>query len=125
MTKQELIQKMNDELFDNETNDKEFFILSMVKQHIEENYNDEDNEVIKALAEYEKPLQTAYEIFTSYIDMEQVLNKVYKDFFQKEQSHKDLIKDCIYCDDFYDDEHFCDENLDEEDEGFIHDNEDC
>lgn len=125
MTKQELIQKMNDELFDNETNDKEFFILSMVKQHIEENYNDEDNEVIKALAEYEKPLQTAYEIFTSYIDMEQVLNKVYKDFFQKEQSHKDLIKDCIYCDDFYDDEHFCDENLDEEDAGFIHDNEDC
>lgn len=125
MTKQELIQKMNDELFENETNDKEFFILSMVKQHIEENYNDEDNEVVKALAEYEKPLQTAYEIFTSYIDMEQVLNKVYKDFFQKEQSHKDLIKDCIYCDEFYDDEDFCDENPNEEDEGFIHDNEDC
>lgn len=125
MTKQELIQKMNDELFENETNDKEFFILSMVKQHIEENYNDEDNEIIKTLAEYEKPLQTAYEIFTSYIDMKQVLNKVYKDFFQKEQSHKDLIKDCIYCDDFYDDDDFCDENFNEEDEGFIHDNEDC
>lgn len=125
MTKQELIQKMNDELFENETNDKEFFILSMVKQHIEENYNDEDSDIVKALAEYEKPLQTAYEIFTSYIDMEQVLNKVYKDFFQKEQSHKDLIKDCIYCDDFYDDDDFCDENFNEEDEGFIHDNEDC
>lgn len=125
MTKQELIKKMNDELFENKTNDKEFFILSMVKQHIEENYNDEDNEIVKALSEYEKPLQTAYEIFTSYIDMQEVLNKVYKDFFQKEQSHKDLIKDCIYCDNFYDDEDFCDENLDEEDEGFIHDNEDC
>ncbi len=125
MTKQELIQKMNDELFENETNDKEFFILSMVKQHIEENYNDEDNEIIKALAGYEKPLQIAYEIFSSYIDMQEVLNKVYKDFFQKEQSHKELIKDCIYCDNFHDDEDFCDDDLDEEDEGFIHDNEDC
>lgn len=126
MNKEELIKKMNDELFNSEIMDKEYFILSMIKQHIEENYNDEDNEIIKALSQYEKPLETAYNIFTSYIDMEQVLDKVFKDFFIKGQSHRGIIKDCMYCDEFYEDE-FCDdeEEIDEEDEGLIHDNEDC
>jgi len=126
MNKQELIKKMNDELFENETTDKEFLVLSMVKQHFEDNYNDEDNPIIMALSESEKPLQTAYEILTSYIDLNEVLNKVYRDFFLKDSSHKELIKDCVYCDNFYDDDEFCDEDaFDEDDEGFIHDNEDC
>lgn len=57
--------------------------------------------------------------------MEQVLDKVFKDFFIKGQSHRGIIKDCIYCDEFYDDEFCDDEEVDEEDEGLIHDNEDC
>ena len=125
MNKEELIKKMNDELFNSEIMDKQYFILSMIKQHFEDNYNDENNEIIKALAEYEKPLETAYNIFTSYVDMEQVLDKIFKDFFIKGQSHRGIIKDCMYCDEFYDDD-FCDEEeIDEEDEGLIHDNEDC
>ena len=108
MNKEELIKKMNDELFNSEIMDKQYFILSMIKQHFEDNYNDENNEIIKALAEYEKPLETAYNIFTSYVDMEQVLDKIFKDFFIKGQSHRGIIKDCMYCDEFYDDD-FCDE----------------
>ena len=73
MNKEELVKKMNDELFNSEIVDKEFFILSMIKQNIEE--RNEDDEIIKALSQYEKPLHTAYEIFTSYINMEQVLDK--------------------------------------------------
>ena len=125
MNKEELIKKMNDELFNSEIMDKQYFILAMIKQHFEDNYNDENNQIIKALAEYEKPLETAYNIFTSYVDMEQVLDKIFKDFFIKGQSHRGIIKDCMYCDEFYDDD-FCDEEeIDEEDEGLIHDNEDC
>ena len=125
MNKEELVKKMNDELFNSEIMDKQYFILSMIKQHFEDNYKDENNEIIKALAEYEKPLETAYNIFTSYVDMEQVLDKIFKDFFIKGQSHRGIIKDCMYCDEFYDDD-FCDEEeIDEEDEGLIHDNEDC
>ena len=125
MNKEELIKKMNDELFNSEIMDKQYFILAMIKQHFEDNYNDENNEIIKALAEYEKPLETAYNIFTSYVDMEQVLDKIFKDFFIKGQSHRGIIKDCMYCEEFYDDD-FCDEEeIDEEDEGLIHDNEDC
>lgn len=123
MNKEELVKKMNDELFNSEIVDKEFFILSMIKQNIEE--RNEDDEIIKALSQYEKPLHTAYEIFTSYINMEQILDKVFKDFFIKGQSHRGIIKDCIYCDEFYDDEFCDDEEVDEEDEGLIHDNEDC
>lgn len=124
MNKEELVKKMNDELFNSEIMDKQYFILSMIKQHIEDNY-DEESEIFKTLSQYEKPLETAYNIFTSYIDMEQVLDKVFKDFFIKGQSHRGIIKDCMYCDEFYDDE-FCDEEeVDEEDEGLIHDNEDC
>lgn len=123
MNKEELVKKMNDELFNSEIVDKEFFILSMIKQNIEE--RNEDDEIIKALSQYEKPLHTAYEIFTSYINMEQILDKVFKDFFIKGQSHRGIIKDCMYCDEFYDDEFCDDEEVDEEDEGLIHDNEDC
>lgn len=123
MNKQELIKKMNDELFNSEIVDKEYFVLSMIKQHIEDNC-DENSDIVKALSEYEKPLETAYNIFKSYIDMEQVLDKVFKDFFIKGQSHRGIVKDCIYCDEFYDDD-FCDEEQDIDDEGFIHDNEDC
>lgn len=90
MNKEELVKKMNDELFNSEIVDKEFFILSMIKQNIEE--RNEDDEIIKALSQYEKPLHTAYEIFTSYINMEQVLDKVFKDFFIKGQSHRGIIK---------------------------------
>lgn len=124
MNKEELVKKMNDELFNSEIMDKQYFILSMIKQHIEDNY-DEESEIFKALLQYEKPLETAYNIFTSYIDMEQVLDKVFKDFFIKGQSHRGIIKDCMYCDEFYDDEFCDDEEIDEEDEGLIHDNEDC
>ena len=124
MNKEELVKKMNDELFNSEIMDKQYFILSMIKQHIEDNY-DEESEISKALSQYEKPLETAYNIFTSYIDMEQVLDKVFKDFFIKGQSHRGIIKDCMYCDEFYDDEFCDDEEIDEEDEGLIHDNEDC
>ena len=123
MNKEELVKKMNDELFNSEIVDKEFFILSMIKQNIEE--RNEDDEIIKALSQYEKPLHTAYEIFTSYINMEQILDKVFKDFFIKGQSHRGIIKDCMYCDEFYDDEFCDDEEVDEEDEGLIHDNENC
>lgn len=123
MNKQELVKKMNDELFNSEIVDKEYFVLSMIKQHIEDNY-DENSEIVKALTKYEKPLETAYNIFKSYIDMEQVLDKVFKDFFIKGQTHRGIVKDCIYCDEFYDDD-FCDEEQDIDDEGFIHDNEDC
>lgn len=90
MNKEELVKKMNDELFNSEIVDKEFFILSMIKQNIEE--RNEDDEIIKALSQYEKPLHTAYEIFTSYINMEQILDKVFKDFFIKGQSHRGIIK---------------------------------
>ena len=90
MNKEELVKKMNDKLFNSEIVDKEFFILSMIKQNIEE--RNEDDEIIKALSQYEKPLHTAYEIFTSYINMEQVLDKVFKDFFIKGQSHRGIIK---------------------------------
>lgn len=123
MNKQELVKKMNDELFNSEIVDKEYFVLSMIKQHIEDNC-DENSEIIKALGEYEKPLETAYNIFKSYIDLGQVLDKVFKDFFIKGQSHRQIVKDCIYCDEFYD-EDFCDDEQDIDDEGFIHDNEDC
>lgn len=124
MNKEELVKKMNDELFNSEIVDKEFFILSMIKQNIEE--RNEDDEIIKALSQYEKPLHTAYEIFTSYINMEQVLDKVFKDFFIKGQSHREIVKECIYCDEFYEDDEFCDDEFyDEDDEGLIHDNEDC
>lgn len=123
MNKQELVKKMNDELFNSEIVDKEYFVLSMIKQHIEDNC-DENSEIVKALTKYEKPLETAYNIFKSYIDMEQVLDKVFKDFFIKGQTHRGIVKDCIYCDEFYDDD-FCDEEQDIDDEGFIHDNEDC
>lgn len=90
MNKEELVKKMNDELFNSEIVDKEFFILTMIKQNIEE--RNEDDEIIKALSQYEKPLHTAYEIFTSYINMEQILDKVFKDFFIKGQSHRGIIK---------------------------------
>lgn len=90
MNKEELVKKMNDELFNSEIVDKGFFMLSMIKQNIEE--RNEDDEIIKALSQYEKPLHTAYEIFTSYINMEQVLDKVFKDFFIKGQSHRGIIK---------------------------------
>ena len=124
MNKEELVKKMNDELFNSEIVDKEFFILSMIKQNIEE--RNEDDEIIKALSQYEKPLHTAYEIFTNYINMEQVLDKVFKDFFIKGQSHREIVKECIYCDEFYEDDEFCDDEFyDEDDEGLIHDNEDC
>lgn len=123
MNKQELVKKMNDELFNSEIVDKEYFVLSMIKQHIEDNC-DEHREIIKALTKYEKPLETAYNIFKSYIDMGQVLDKVFKDFFIKGQTHRGIVKDCIYCDEFYDDD-FCDEEQDIDDDGFIHDNEDC
>lgn len=123
MNKQELVKKMNDELFNSEIVDKEYFVLSMIKQHIEDNC-DENSEIVKALTKYEKPLETAYNIFKSYIDMGQVLDKVFKDFFIKGQTHRGIVKDCIYCDEFYDDD-FCDEEQDIDDEGFIHDNEDC
>lgn len=124
MNKEELVKKMNDELFNSEIVDKEFFILSMIKQNIEE--RNEDDEIIKALSQYEKPLHTAYEIFTRYINMEQVLDKVFKDFFIKGQSHREIVKECIYCDEFYEDNEFCDDEFyDEDDEGLIHDNEDC
>lgn len=124
MNKEELVKKMNDELFNSEIVDKEFFILSMIKQNIEE--RNEDDEIIKALSQYEKPLHTAYEIFTRYINMEQVLDKVFKDFFIKGQSHREIVKECIYCDEFYEDDEFCDDEFyDEDDEGLIHDNEDC
>ena len=124
MNKEELVKKMNDELFNSEIVDKEFFILSMIKQNIEE--RNEDDEIIKALSQYEKPLHTAYEIFTRYINMEQVLDKVFKDFFIKGQSHREIVKECIYCDEFYEDDEFCDDEFyDEDDEGVIHDNEDC
>lgn len=124
MNKEELVKTMNNELFNSEIVDKEFFILSMIKQNIEE--RNEDDEIIKALSQYEKPLHTAYEIFTSYINMEQVLDKVFKDFFIKGQSHREIVKECIYCDEFYEDDEFCDDDFDnEDDEGLIHDNEDC
>lgn len=123
MNKQELVKKMNDELFNSEIVDKEYFVLSMIKQHIEDNC-DENSEIVKALTKYEKPLETAYNIFKSYIDMGQVLDKVFKDFFIKGQTHRGIVKDCIYCDEFYDDD-FCDEEQDIDNEGFIHDNEDC
>lgn len=123
MNKQELVKKMNNELFNSEIMDKEYFVLSMIKQHIEDNC-DENREIIKALTKYEKPLETAYNIFKSYIDMGQVLDKVFKDFFIKGQTHRGIVKDCIYCDEFYDDD-FCDEEQDIDDDGFIHDNEDC
>ena len=36
MNKEELVKKMNDELFNSEIMDKQYFILSMIKQHIED-----------------------------------------------------------------------------------------
>ena len=47
MNKEELVKKMNDELFNSEIMDKQYFILSMIKQHIEGNY-DEESEIFKA-----------------------------------------------------------------------------
>ncbi len=120
MEKQDLINKMNEELFESEINDKEFFVLSLIKQHFEENYNDKDNAIIKALAEYQNPLEKAYQIFNNSVNIDKILEKVYQDFFDNGQTEKVRI----YCDEL-EDENVDEEDFDTEDEGLIHDNEDC
>lgn len=70
---------MNDELFNSEIIDKEYFVLSMIKQYIEDHCY-ENIEIVKTLTKYEKSLETSYNIFKS-INLEQVLNKVFKYFF--------------------------------------------
>ncbi len=102
----------------------------MIYEHFDNNYNDENNVIIEKIAEYEQPLETLYEIFVSYIDIDRVQTKVLEDFFIKGQSHRELVKECVFCDQFYDEDEYCDDDydldeLEEDDEGFIHDNEDC
>lgn len=121
MNKQDLINRMNEELFESETNDKEFFVLSLIKQHFEDNYKDEDNEIVKGLSEYQCPLLKAYQIFTASVDIEKVLEKVYQDFFNKGQTEK---QQTVFFDENSTEDDFI-EDTDEDDEGFIHDNEDC
>lgn len=136
-TKKELMEQMNSELEDfvekmqPTTEDKcKLNILSMIYEHFDNNYNDENNVIIEKIAEYEQPLETLYEIFVSYIDIDRVQTKVFEDFFIKGQSHRELVKECVFCDQFYDEDEYCDDDydldeLEEDDEGFIYDNEDC
>lgn len=132
--KQNLLEIMSnevDELNNQPDNTEDYrqrsLIMGLIIDHIDRNYNEDEEVIINAILALPEPLKALCEIFESYIDMDKVIEKVFKDYFLKEQTHKEAIKDCIYCDQFYGDE-FCDDEEfaeDEEDEGFIHDNEDC
>ena len=70
-----------------------------------------------------------YDVFTNYIELDKVIKKVVNDFFIKNQKHRPAFDKCLYCNQFYEEDDFCDEEeLDEyefEEESLIHDNEDC
>ncbi len=131
--KQELMETLSEEvdaLYEHddisETSTREKLVKALIIDHIDRNYNDDENPIIEGILNLTEPLNDIFTIFESYIDTDKVFEKVFKDFFIKGQSHRTFIEDCVYCDQFYDDE-FCDdeEEIEEDDEGFIHDNEDC
>ena len=127
--KTRLLKNMNNEFsnfykdleYSKERKDK-YLLMSLLIDYISKHYDEKDNLIVKELLKYPAPLKTLYDIFTNYIDLDKVISKVVNDFFVKNQKHRPAFDKCIYCEEFYDDDDFCDEDF--EDEGLIHDNED-
>lgn len=127
--KTRLLKNMNNE-FSNFYKDLEYskesknkyLLMSLLIDYVSKHYDEKDNVIVKELLKYPAPLKTLYDIFTNYIDLDKVISKVVNDFFVKNQKHRPAFDKCIYCEEFYDDDDFCDEDF--EDEGLIHDNED-
>lgn len=127
--KTRLLKNMNNEFsnfykdleYSKESKDK-YLLMSLLIDYISKHYDEKDNLIVKELLKYPAPLKTLYDIFTNYIDLDKVISKVVNDFFVKNQKHRPAFDKCIYCEEFYDDDDFCDEDF--EDEGLIHDNED-
>lgn len=131
--KEQLLETVSneiDKLYEEENQEVEedkqkHLIMAMIIDHIDRNYDNDEEELIKEFSALAEPLKTLCDIFYEYIDMDRVLEKVFKDYFLKGQSHRTIVEDCMFCDEFYQDDFCDDEEFDEEDEGLIHDNEDC
>ncbi len=132
--KEQLLENMSDEVdniyeqgSDKEMSPQERLVKALIIDHIDRNYNNDNDPIIKAISSLENPLNDLYNIFESYIDTDRVFAKVFNDYFLKGQAHREIVADCMYCDEFYDNDEFCDDEggIEEDDEGFIHDNEDC
>lgn len=126
-TKTELLESMSNELNDfieqfKESNEhkRKIHTVAMIIDYVSRNC-DEESTIIKKLAESSTSLNELYEVFTKSIDTDKVFEKVFKDFFDGDQSSKTDVK--VYCDELEDEDY--QESFEEDDEGFIHDNEDC
>jgi len=103
----------------NSSDDKMLYhTMNLIIDHIENNYFDDENEVLEYISICSEPLKALYEIFVNYIDLDTVFEKVFKDFFIKGQSHRTAFKECIFCDEFYLDDDFCDEDFEDDEEDF-------
>ena len=113
--KEELIDKIWDWFADYEAGEEEIEIMTIIENHIQNCYDDND-ELIKALLKLDKPLETLYHVLISKVNIDEFLEKLFREhFLNKTDLHKVEI--------------ICDENDDvlevEEEEEKVHDNEDC
>lgn len=119
--KQKLLKKIKEE-FNKNYKDLEFsyedqqtyHIMSLIIDHIENYYHDDNDELIESILECEEPLKTLYEIFIDHIELDVVFEKVFTDFFIEGQEHRTAIETCIFCDNFYEDDQFCDDEFEDE-----------
>jgi len=109
---------------DKDKNKQDIFMKGLILQHFALNKENLNEEIVKQLLEEEKPLTLLYEVFEDYVYIDTLFYQVFEDYFLNDGESEEDIKEITY---FVGDEEedFEDEEIDEDDEGFIHDNEDC
>ena len=88
-----------------------YYLMGLIIDHIEHNYNDEDDKFIKEIMKYPDPLKSLHDIFCEYVDLEGLFNEVFDEFFVGSPPHRkalSVIAEELYDDDddFYDDDDF-------------------
>ena len=90
-----------------------YYLMGLIIDHIEHNYDDEDNKFIKEIMKYPDPLKSLHDIFCEYVDLEDIFNDVFNEFFVGSPPHRkalNVIAEELYGDDddddFYDDDDF-------------------
>ena len=111
---------------DKDKNKQDIFMKGLILQHFAVNKEILNEEIVRQLIDTENPLQLLYEVFEDYVYIDTLFFQVFEDYFLNDGESEQEIKELTYfVEDEDDEEEEIDDVLDEEDEGFIHDNEDC
>jgi len=122
----ELITKLNDEFAlkndKHSANTKDLLLMEMIVNFFEDNRNVISQELVNKILKEENILETLCQTFKDYVFMDNLFFDIFEDAYLYDHDNQDDIRELFFYDDVDD---YLDVDIDEDDEGFIHDNEDC